>query len=79
MKDEKFHQTVKPVITGPNQANSLLTVEEAAAYLTIAKSTLNIWRITGGRGLPFVKLGRVVRYKKSDLDEYLKRQTVGEV
>jgi excisionase family DNA binding protein len=79
MKEEKFHQTVNPVITEVNQVNFLLTVEQAADYLTLAKSTLDIWRISGGHGLPFVKLGRSVRYKKSDLDEYLKRQTVGEV
>ena len=69
----------KPVIIEGNQVNFLLTVEQAANYLTLAKSTLDIWRISGGHGLPFVKLGRSVRYKKSDLDEYLKRQTVGEV
>lgn len=62
-----------------SQGNSLFTVEQAAEYLTLSKSTLDIWRITGGHGLPFVKLGRSVRYKKSVLDEFLNRQTIGEV
>jgi len=60
-----------------SQGSPLFTVEQAAEYLTLSKSTLDIWRITGGRGLPFVKLGRAVRYRKSDLDKYLTFQTVG--
>ena len=79
MNIEEVSQTENAIIFEGNQVNCLFTVEEAAAYLTIAKSTLNIWRISGGHGLPFVKLGRSVRYKKSDLDAYLKRQTIGEV
>lgn len=79
MKNFKDIKSEKPAIFESSQVNFLLTVEQAAVYLTLAKSTLDIWRITGGHGLPFVKLGRAVRYKKSDLDEFLKRQTVGEV
>ena len=41
---------------------------EAAAYLKAAPRTLAVWRCTGRYDLPFVKVGRSVRYRKSDLD-----------
>lgn len=44
-------------------AETLLTVEEAAAQLKLSKHTLNRWRVTG-EGPPFVKYGpRLVRYE----------------
>lgn len=51
-------------------AQTLLTVEDAAARLKISKHTLNRWRVTG-EGPPFVKYGpRLVRYVESVLDEW---------
>ena len=44
---------------------------QASAYLKISTSTLAKWRIYDGK-LPFVKIGnRAVRYRKSDLDEFM--------
>ena len=43
---------------------------EAAAYLNVQSSTLEQWR-WNGRGPRFSKLGRAVRYRQSDLDEFL--------
>ncbi len=45
----------------------LLTVEQTADHLGLAVSTLNKWRCNG-EGPIFVKLGRAVRYKQSDID-----------
>jgi len=42
----------------------------AAAYLGIQPSTLEQWRWTGG-GPNYLKLGKFVRYRQSDLDDYL--------
>lgn len=50
----------------PRQMNTL----DAAAYLGLSHHTLNQWRYQG-RGPLFVRLGRAVRYRKSDLDAYL--------
>jgi excisionase family DNA binding protein len=47
-----------------------LTTREAAEYLGLAANTLEIWRLKG-RGPRFLKLGRPVRYAKSDLDEWV--------
>ncbi len=55
----------------------LLTRREAAAYLGIAEMTLSIWKSTGRYNLPVVKVGRLVRYKKSDLDAFIERRTTG--
>lgn len=61
----------------PQPDDPLLTSDEAAAYLDVAKHTLSVWRSTGRYRLPFVKVGRLVRYRKSDLDAFLARRTVG--
>jgi len=53
----------------------LLTVEQAAEYLTLNVNTLNAWR-SKGEGPTFIRVGRSVRYKKADLDDYLKAGTV---
>lgn len=57
---------------GVSAANSiLLTRREAAAYLGVAEQTLAVWKCTGRRSLPFVKIGRLVRYRKADLDAFI--------
>lgn len=53
----------------------LLTVEQAADYLGLAVSTLNRWRCHG-EGPVFIKLGRAVRYRKSDINAYIERRSL---
>ena len=48
----------------------LLTPQEAAAYRRASPSTLTKERCAGG-GPPFVKMGRSVRYRRSDLDNWI--------
>lgn len=48
----------------------LLTEIQAAAYLNQKVKTLQARRVSGG-GAPFVKLGRAVRYRMSDLREFV--------
>lgn len=55
---------------------ALITTEAAAAYLGLATSTLEKARVFG-TGCRYVKLGRAVRYRISDLDEYLAVRTIG--
>ena len=48
-----------------------LTVREAAAYLRLAKGTLDQWR-TAGTGPRFIKLSaRKILYDTADLDAWL--------
>ena len=47
----------------------LLNVEESAAQLNIKPSTVRAWILR--RRIPFVKLGRRVLLRKSDLDRLI--------
>ena len=49
----------------------LLSEQEAAQILDTAPGTLSVWRSTGRYNLPFVKVGRKVRYRRSDLVAWL--------
>ena len=51
--------------------DELLTTEEAARLMGIKKSTLDRWRQTGMSGLRYRKIGRLVRYTKRDLIDFL--------
>ncbi|MEP0189761.1 MAG: helix-turn-helix domain-containing protein [Erythrobacter sp.] len=51
----------------------VMRVNEAADYLGLSVSALNKWRVTG-KGPKFVKLGRAVAYRVSDLHEWLEKQ-----
>lgn len=53
----------------------LLDEAQAADYLTLAAGTLSVWRSTGRYGIPFVKVGRRVRYRRGDLDAWLESRT----
>ena len=53
----------------------LLTRDEAAAYLNVKPNTLAIWATTGRYDLPFVRIGRCVRYRLADLEAFIERQT----
>jgi excisionase family DNA binding protein len=58
----------------------LLTVGEAATYLSLSASSLNRWRVSGG-GPRYVKLGGKVLYDVRDLDQWIeahKRRSTSE-
>jgi len=53
---------------------NLLTTSEAATYISMSKAFLERDRWAGAR-IPYIKMGsRAVRYRKSDLDEYIDKQ-----
>ena len=56
---------------------ALFTREEAATYLGIKPQTLALWACTKRYDLPFVKVGRAVRYRLADLDAFIESRTVG--
>ncbi|NNE56600.1 MAG: helix-turn-helix domain-containing protein [Hellea sp.] len=47
-----------------------MNVNQAADYLGLAVSTLNKWRCYGD-GPVFIKMGRSVRYRLEDLNDYV--------
>jgi len=48
--------------------------DEAAAYIGCTSGTLRVW--TSKRRVPFVKVGRLTRFRKSDLDAWLQKNVV---
>jgi excisionase family DNA binding protein len=67
-------------VSGKNihHSDQLLTNDQAAEYLGITPRTLEIWRCTKRYPIPFIKVGRLVRYRKSALDAFHVSRTVGE-
>jgi hypothetical protein len=61
----------------PLTLSPLLTEDQAAEILTLQPQTLATWRCTRRYGLPFVRVGRAVRYRLTDLENFLASRTVG--
>lgn len=49
----------------------LWTPQQAAHALGVSARTLATWRSTGRHNLPFVKVGRLVRYRLQDVADWL--------
>ncbi len=49
--------------------------KQAAEALGVRATTLAVWRSTGRYDLPYIKIGRLVRYRVNDLAEFLARRT----
>lgn len=65
-------QTLTQIVERPRE---LLDEKQAAQYLTVTPGTLAVWRSVGRYRLPFVKVGRMVRYRRSDLDAWLEARS----
>ena len=55
----------------------LLSNEGAAEYLGVTPRTLEVWRCTKRHQIPYIKVGRLVKYRQTALDTWLAAQTVG--
>ena len=55
----------------------LFTPYEASEYLGVSQDTLSVWRCVGRYNIPFIKVGRLVKYRKSSLDAFLESRTQG--
>jgi excisionase family DNA binding protein len=53
----------------PHEENKLLSVNEAAKHLNLAKQTL--YGFTSNRAIPFIKRGKKLYFKKIDLNIWL--------
>ena len=52
--------------------DKVLTTQEAADLLKVKRQTLEAWRLRGG-GPAYLKFGKAVRYRESDLDDFIKK------
>jgi excisionase family DNA binding protein len=57
----------------------LFTPEQAANYLGLKPQTLANWRMTGRYQLPFLRCGRLIKYRSADLDQWLESRRVGAI
>ena len=62
-----------------NDNHKLLTPQEVSAQLCVDIETLNIWRCTGRYKLPYIKVGRLVRYRKEDIEAFISSRMMGGV
>jgi excisionase family DNA binding protein len=67
--------TRKPCSTSQSCGADLLDDKAAANLLDVSPGTLSVWRSTGRYALPFLKVGRKVRYRRSDLLAWLESRT----
>ncbi len=54
-----------------NNPNRLLTEKEVEAEYGINHRTLQAWRVRRSDGIPFLHLGRAVRYRAKDVEAWL--------
>jgi excisionase family DNA binding protein len=59
------------------KTDELLTRAEAAAFLRVRPETLAVWASTQRYHLPYIRVGRAVRYRRCDLDAFVTARTVG--
>ena len=52
--------------------NVLINVSDAASQLRISRKTLYKWVESGQ--IPFVRIGRLVRFREKDLDEWVEER-----
>ncbi|MEW8074079.1 MAG: helix-turn-helix domain-containing protein [Candidatus Thiodiazotropha endolucinida] len=53
----------------------LLTPEEVAEILSVTTHTLAVWRCEGRYSLPYIKTGRLVRYRADDVMAFIEERT----
>lgn len=56
--------------------SKLLTNDQAAEYLGIRPDTLPVWRCRNSPSIPFIKIGKLVKYRPADLDEFIEAHRV---
>jgi hypothetical protein len=57
---------------------NLLNNNQAAAFLGVTPRTLEVWRCTKRHSIPYIKVGRLVKYRQSSLENWLATRTIGE-
>lgn len=59
----------------PNNPPANVDDKQAAEVLAVKTTTLAVWRSTGRYSLPYFKVGRLVKYRLSDLAEFQASRT----
>ena len=56
--------------------DKLLTPTDVSVILGVDVETLNVWRCNRRYPLPYVKIGRSVRYKADDVASFIEQQRI---
>jgi hypothetical protein len=59
-----------PKVEALSSQDQVLSVKDAAAFLHLAPSSLNRWRVCGG-GPEFIRVGRRILHRRTALDAFL--------
>lgn len=57
--------------------DELLDYKGGAQFLGVRRGTLQVWVCTGRYGVPYLKIGRLVRFRKSALAAWLQSRERG--
>lgn len=60
-----------------NEIENMMGIHELTRYLHVRASTIYSW--THCRQIPYYKVGRLVKFRKSEIDEWLERRKVKEM
>ena len=55
----------------------LLTKEDVSTILGVSVGTLAVWRTTKRYNLPYVKAGRLIRYREEDVQAFISSRMQG--
>lgn len=61
----------------PFEDDTLLDTQQAAKEIGVEPTTLEVWRSTKRHNIRYSKVGRLVRYRRSDLLKWLSSRTIG--
>ena len=56
---------------------ALMSRKQAAEYLGVKEQTLACWTTTKRYALPYIKVGRLVKYRRTDLERFITENCVG--
>ena len=59
---------------GYDTGETLFSRQEAANYLGVSANTLAVWASTGRYDLKYIKVGKLVKYRRSDLNLFLEQR-----
>jgi excisionase family DNA binding protein len=70
MRIKSFNNLISP------DRENLLSNDDAAAYIGVTPRTLEVWRCKKSHVIEYIKVGRLVKYRKEILDAWLLSNTV---
>ena len=63
--------TDKPNKGTDSAGDALMTPDAVARYLAVSEETLTTWRCTRRQHIPFVRVGRLIRYRPADVSAFV--------